>query len=75
METYPQYPSESPGEAIALLYTIPGFITGLLAVGLTYIIGKRLNLVVLVLLVITLMTLMLLVLFFGFFGLLFPGQD
>jgi hypothetical protein len=75
METYPQYPHEGPGEVIAVLYTIPGFITGLLAVGLTFIIGKRFNVVVLVLLFITVMILLLAVGFFGFFGLLFPGQD
>lgn len=41
MRAYPHYPhGGSPVEAVALLYTLPGFITGFLAVGLTYIIGR-----------------------------------
>lgn len=36
--TYPHYPDESPGELVALLYTIPGFVTGIFAIVITRLI-------------------------------------
>ncbi len=73
MQTYPEYPyGGSPAEATALLYTLPGFITGLLALGLIYIVGKRFHVISLVFMFLVIAVLAAAEFFFGFFGLVLP---
>jgi hypothetical protein len=38
---YPDYPVDGPGESSAVLFTIPGFVTGLAAVLVTGRIGRK----------------------------------